>query len=114
MLIPHAGLFLAHFNEPPSRNSIYADITTTPEFGQGDDGWVVATVDMDLDVVRTIDGRTWIEDQDEFAEHTSSLGYPADLVTSSRAAATRLLAAVREEAEPFASTWPRWIKQLIV
>lgn len=114
MLIPHVGLFLAHFNEPPSRNSIYADITTTPEFGHGDDGWVVATVDMDLDVVRTIDGRSWIEDQDEFAEHTSSLGYPADLVASSSAAATRLLAAVRAEAEPFASTWTRWIEQLIV
>lgn len=110
MLIPHTGSFLAHFNEPPARNVIYADITTTPEFGLVDDGWVVAAVDMDLDVVRADDGRTWIEDQDEFTEHADSLGYSADLIASSELTADSLLAAVREKAEPFASVWKHWIK----
>jgi uncharacterized protein len=100
MLLPHRGCFLAHFNAPPSRNAIYADVTTAAEFGLDGDGWVITVVDMDLDVVRRADGRTWIEDEDEFAEHTVSYGYPADVVARTRATADALLTVVREELEP--------------
>lgn len=112
MLIPHDGCFLAHFNAPPSRNSIYADITTAPEFGRDGTGWVIAVADMDLDVVRRADGRIWIDDEDEFAAHAVSYGYPADVVASTRASADAVLAAVREESEPFGTTWRRWIDRL--
>jgi uncharacterized protein len=109
MLMPHDGCFLAHFNAPTSENVIYADITTAPEFGHDRNGWVLAAADMDLDVVRRADGRTWIEDEDEFAEHIVSYGYPADVVATTRATADALLAAVRREVEPFGVTWRRWI-----
>ncbi len=109
MLVPDDRCFLAHFNAAPSQNAIYADVTTAPEFGHDGNGWVVAAADMDLDVVRRRDGRIWIEDEDEFAEHTVSYGYPADVVATTRATADALLTAVREECEPFGTTWRRWI-----
>lgn len=112
MLIPHDGFFLAHFNAPTSENAIYADVTTAPEFGRDANGWVVAVADMDLDVVRRADGQTWIEDEDEFAEHAVSYGYPADVSATTRTTADALLAAVREESEPFGTTWRRWIDQV--
>jgi uncharacterized protein len=112
MLLPHDGCFLAHFNAPPSPNAIYADMTTAPEFGRNGNAWVVAVADMDLDVVRRADGRIWIEDEDEFAEHAVSYGYPADVVATTRATADALLVAVREEFEPFGTTWRRWIDRV--
>ena len=112
MLVPHDGCFLAHFNAPPARNAIYADITTTPEFGRDRSGWVLAVADMDLDVVRRANGRIWIEDEDEFAAHTVSYGYPADVVATTRATADALLAAVREEREPFGTRWRQWIDRV--
>lgn len=112
MLVPHDGCYLAHFNSPPSRTSIYADITTAPEFGRGRTGWVIGVADMDLDVVRRVDGQNWIEDEDEFAAHTVGYGYPADVVATTRAAADTVLAAVRDESEPFGTTWRRWIDRL--
>ena len=84
MLVPDDRCFLAHFNAAPSQNAICADVTTAPEFGHDGNGWVVAAADMDLDVVRRRDGRIWIEDEDEFAEHTVSYGYPADVVATTR------------------------------
>ncbi len=84
-LVPPAGApdtergWLATFHAPGGpRVSLYIDITTPPFW----DGPVLRAVDLDLDVVRGIDGRVWIEDEDEFAEHRVELGYPDDVASA--------------------------------
>jgi hypothetical protein len=111
-LVPRHGCFVAHFKQPPSLNWVYADITTEPAFSRDAAGWSVVAVDLDLDVVRRDDGRVWVDDEDEFAEHTVSFGYPADIVAAVRRTADAVLAAVRGEAEPFGTTWRRWIERV--
>lgn len=112
MLLPHDGRFLAHFNAPTARNHLYADITTPPELRRVEAGWVIDVIDMDLDVVHHADGRIWIEDEEEFADHTDHYDYPADLVAATRRTADALLAAVRNNAEPFGTTWRHWIDRV--
>lgn len=111
-LAPNDGCFLAGFNAPPTLVSVYTDITTVPEFGHDTNGWVLAAVDMVLDVVGTRDGQIWIDDEDEFAEHTATYAYPAELVASARTTADAVLAAVREGTEPFGSASRRWFNRL--
>lgn len=68
-------------------------------------------MDLDLDVVRRDDGRVWVDDEEEFAEHSTCYGYPAGVVAVARETADAVLAAVREEAEPFGATWRRWVER---
>ncbi|MFC7625655.1 DUF402 domain-containing protein [Microlunatus sp. GCM10028923] len=109
MLIPRTGGFLAHFNAPPHRTALYADVTTVPEFSDDGSGWAIRAVDLDLDVVAAADGRCWIEDEDEFAAHTVRYRYPETVVAGARATADELLAAVRAGSEPFGTAWRHWV-----
>ncbi|WP_460522150.1 DUF402 domain-containing protein [Flindersiella endophytica] len=111
-LIPRRGCYVAHFKQPPSLNWIYVDITTEPELGHDGAGWTATATDLDLDVVRREDGRVWIDDEDEFAEHAAGYGYPADVVAVSRSTADAVRIAVRDAAEPFGTTWRQWIDRL--
>ncbi|WP_152361332.1 DUF402 domain-containing protein [Microlunatus speluncae] len=111
-LIPHTGCFVANLNLPPAKITGYIDITTPPEFGRDEDGWVLGAVDLDLDVVRSADGRVWIDDEDEFVDHAVRYGYPADVITRTRATADEVLGAVLAGAEPFGTEWRRWTERL--
>ena len=50
----------------------------TPAVWHGED--LVRAVDLDLDVIRGTTGRVWVDDEDEFAEHRVSLGYPDEVI----------------------------------
>ena len=70
--------------------------------------------DLDLDVVRELDGRVWVDDEDEFAEHQVSFGYPPEVIDAARASTDRLVGligsrppAVRRHRRSRGSTcWP--------
>lgn len=70
----------------------YVDITTPARWDTGDGVPVLRCADLDLDVVRAQDGRVYVDDEDEFAEHQVSLAYPPHVV----AGAVRSCAAVHE------------------
>jgi len=80
----------AHFD-------VYVDITTVPVW----EGDVVTAVDLDLDVVRGWAGRSWVDDEDEFADHRVRLGYPDHVVRLALASCDTVLAAVRREEPPY-------------
>lgn len=62
----------------------------------------VTGIDMDLDVVEATDGRgTFIDDEDEFAEHRERFGYPESVAASVEARAAELLARLRAGGAPF-------------
>lgn len=111
-LIPHDGYFLASVNDPASRIVIYVDITSKPEWQRDQDGWLVEAIDLDLDVVRTSDGRTWIDDEDEFAEHSVRYGYPENVITRTRATAEAVLAEVRAGDGPYGAEGQHWLDRL--
>jgi protein associated with RNAse G/E len=87
---------------------VYVDVTVPPTWS---DATVIA-VDLDLDVVRELDGRVWIDDEDEFAEHQVTLGYPADVVAAARASADRLVALLGAGHPPYDGSHLRWFDVL--
>ena len=110
----------------PRGTVLYIDLSTVPEWRAVPDAgaspaFEVAAVDMDLDVVaRRSRGRlapartrTFIDDEDEFAEDTLRYGYPPDVVATVRADADALLAAVRAGEPPYdGATAERWFAVL--
>jgi hypothetical protein len=89
--------------------SVYVDVTGPASWS----GATVTAVDLDLDVVRELDGRVWVDDEDEFAEHQVSLGYPPDVIAAARASCDRLVALVGAGHPPYdATTKLRWFERL--
>ncbi len=99
--IPWAGL--------ASEVEVYVDVTTAPLWLPDGDGAVVRAVDLDLDVVRGADGTVLVDDEDEFAEHQRTLGYPDDLVAAAQASCDAVLTAVRGRVPPYDDTFRRWL-----
>ncbi|MDN5895965.1 MAG: DUF402 domain-containing protein [Nocardioides sp.] len=79
---------------------VYVDIATPPVW----EGTTVHAVDLDLDVVRGTSGRVWVDDEDEFAEHRVSLGYPQEVVDLAVRSCDHVHSAVAARAMPFDGT----------
>lgn len=76
---------------------------------------ILATgIDMDLDVVRVEGERgTWVDDRDEWAEHSISYGYPGAVITQLEALALDLEQRVRAQVAPFDdATADAWLDRL--
>lgn len=73
----------------------------------------VTCVDLDLDVVRSIDGSVFVDDADEFADNQHSLGYPSEVIAQARATAAAVQRAVEADEMPFnRAVAARWIAKL--
>ena len=110
VLVPHDGWWLGtlYGHDPERPFDVYVDVTTPASASEDE----VRAVDLDLDVIRGTTGRVWIDDEDEFAAHRVSLGYPPDVVAAAVASAEELLAAVRDAKPPFDGTHLAWIARL--
>ena len=71
-------------------------------------------IDMDLDVVRRLDERgTYVDDRDEWAEHSIRFGYPADVMTHLESLALDLEQRVGAQVAPFDdATADAWLDRL--
>ncbi|MDT0202395.1 DUF402 domain-containing protein [Nocardioides sp. AE5] len=88
---------------------VYVDITTAPVTAAGG----VRAVDLDLDIIRARAGRTWIDDEDEFAEHQCTLGYPADLIAQARRSCAWVHDQVSRCHPPYdGATAEQWLQRL--
>lgn len=90
---------------------IYVDITTPPQWAA--DGSEVGMVDLDLDVVRLRDGRHAVLDEDEFAEHAASMGYPDEITALARDSCAQVHAALDRDDEPYATAGRRRLDEAI-
>lgn len=100
-----------HVQPPPRTSEVYCDITT-PARWESDD--TVHLIDLDLDVVRRrATGLVELLDEDEFAEHRARFGYPDDVVAEAEAAAQRLLGALGDGTEPFATAYRKWLALVV-
>jgi protein associated with RNAse G/E len=105
MLFPRDGWWTATFHTPPHSFEVYVDVTTVPRWRDGE----VTMVDLDLDVILLRDGGLVLDDEDEFAEHRVTFGYPDDLVTRAWETARWLLAAVEGREGPFGGAHTAWL-----
>ena len=104
-----ADVWAASFFPQGARTDLYVDIVAPPVWSDG----VVTMVDLDLDVIRFRDGRILIDDEDEFAEHQVTLGYPEHLVAGATEAAEHVRAAVERGDEPFGSVGRAWLERAL-
>jgi hypothetical protein len=94
--------------EPRAWVAVYVDITTPPVW----DDDTVRTVDLDLDVIRRVDGDVFVDDEDEFAEHRISLGYPDEVVQGATSSCDRVKALMMRGEAPYDGTHEPWLARL--
>jgi hypothetical protein len=99
---------MATFHRDPAPTWVYVDMTTPPVW----DGAVVRAVDLDLDVIRMREGSVVIDDEDEFAEHQVTLGYPPEVVALAEASRDRVHAAILDEEPPYDGSHEPWLAVL--
>lgn len=107
-LIPEDEWWIAEFFTDHPVITLYVNIGTPPEW----EGSRLTQIDLDLDVVRRLDGSVEIIDEDEFEDHRVRLGYPAELIRGARDAADRAARLVRAEVEPFFVASDKWLSQV--
>ena len=89
--------------------AVYVDMTTPPVWDRA----TVRAVDLDLDVIRGMNDRVIVDDEDEFAEHRVSFGYPAEVVALAEASRDTVHAAMLARRAPFdGETHLRWLSRL--
>lgn len=112
-LIPadRADYALTLHRDHPRGLQVYIDLAWDIEW-QSDRQ--VTGIDMDLDVVRRHGERgTYVDDRDEWAEHSIRYGYPADVMAHLEALTLDLEQQVRAQVEPFDdATTDRWLDRL--
>lgn len=112
-LIPASGDFALTVNRDHPRGlRIYIDLGW--EVRWSEDPLLMTGIDMDLDVVR-IEGErgTWVDDRDEWAEHSVRYGYPPDVMRHLEDLALTLESRVRDRLAPFDdATADPWLDRL--
>ncbi|CAN5284428.1 hypothetical protein BH09ACT12_BH09ACT12_25900 [soil metagenome] len=91
------GAWLATFHAPGYAVQTYVDMTTVPTWHDRR----VHAVDLDLDVIRTAEGRVFVDDEDEFAEHQVGYGYPSEVIGLAEGSCAWVLDAVSAGLAPF-------------
>jgi protein associated with RNAse G/E len=110
LLFPNDEWWVAAFNLAGDVD-VYVDIATPPQWPTDDH---VTMVDLDLDVIRRRDGTVFIDDEDEFADHSVLYAYPEDVVARARTTADTLVTAVSERHEPFGNACDPWVRAVPV
>lgn len=112
VLLPHDSWWVATiYGEDADRPvDFYVDITTPAAWTS--DGSEVRAVDLDLDVIRDPDGRVWVDDEDEFAEHQIALAYPAEVIAAAERSCAEVLATMTRGGAPFDGRAADWLGAL--
>lgn len=113
-LFPHAGDWVATFYDEshPGHFRLYIDVSRNLGWqALKPAGWEFNSIDMDLDVVRSTSRGIYLDDEDEFEDHSVTMGYPEALAVRMRAAAQDLLADVETLKEPFGGAADVWFER---
>jgi hypothetical protein len=104
-LAPHRAWWFVDFYWDHPLWTMYVNIATPCEW-HGDR---VTQIDLDLDVVRTLDGAVEILDEDEFIDHQVRYEYPQNLIDGALAATETAVNMLEQTREPFAVAADRWL-----
>ncbi|MGF1618408.1 MAG: DUF402 domain-containing protein [Acidimicrobiia bacterium] len=108
-LIQRGQAWIPIWNVEPDKTEIYVDITTVPTRPAPDR---YEAVDVDLDVVRLVDGTIMVLDEEEFDEHRVALEYPDWLVDQARATTAAVAVAMEMGSAPFDGAHLPWFERL--
>ena len=111
LLVPRSGDWVATFYDDahPSGVRVYVDLAVAHEWTDIRPAVTeFHVIDMDLDVIRMEGRGVFIDDQDEFADHSIAMNYPDRLVEDIQAAADQLYQAVKAQHAPFDGTDIEW------
>lgn len=97
------------WNVEPEKTEVYVDVTTVPTRRAPDR---YEAIDMDLDVVRLVDGTIMVLDEDEFEDHRVSLDYPDWMVDQARATTASVAVAIETDRPPFDGSHLPWFERL--
>lgn len=102
-LIPHRGDWVATmYSDTAEDFDVYIDLSSNVGWlPMKRDAWEVNSIDLDLDVIRSRSKGTFLDDEDEFAEHALSMEYPQKLQDSIRDTSEKLLDSVAKNSPPF-------------
>lgn len=106
LLVPRLRWWAVEFYENHPLWELYVNIGTPCERRPG----AVRQVDLDLDVVRAIDGKVQVLDEDEFADHQVRFGYPPELIEGARRATDEVVALLEQQVEPFDVASLTWLE----
>lgn len=104
-LVPAGTWWIAEFYLDDPQHSIYVNIGMPAQW----DGDRVTQIDLDLDVVRNLDGSIEVLDEDEFADHQVRYGYPNQLIAGAEAATVAAVDLLTRNEEPFDSAATTWL-----
>ena len=107
-LVPKDSWWVVEFYPNHPWQAVYVNIGTPPEW----DGNRVQQVDLDLDVVRKVDGSVAVLDEDEFAEHQVAYSYPSHLITAAVTATNEAIGRLERNQEPFGLASAPWIAEV--
>ena len=104
-VVPDGEWWVGEFYWDHPNYAVYINIGTPPEW-HGDR---VHQIDLDLDVVRYLDGTVEVLDEEDFATHQRIYAYPDYVVAAARSASERAAAMLESYAEPFGSAAMTWL-----
>ncbi len=103
LIVP--GAWWTYLHNDRGTHPWYVDIVTPPTI----EDTTITMVDLDLDVIRNADGTVYVDDEDEFAEHRVTLGYPERWIDQARVTAARIALRLEGPGEPFGSVTEHWL-----
>lgn len=105
MVVPPDRWWSAEFYVSHPEWELYVNIGLPAEIGVD---WV-RQVDLDLDVVRTLEGALETLDEDEFADHQLQFEYPIKLIEGARRAEAEVVTMLERRDEPFERASKPWL-----
>ncbi|HJU52286.1 MAG TPA: DUF402 domain-containing protein [Acidimicrobiia bacterium] len=105
-LVPPNAWWMAEFYWNHPSYEVYVNISTPVDR----DGDRMTSIDLDLDIIRRLDGTVEILDEDEFLEHSIRYAYPPELIGSARRAAERAAEALFDGDEPYGWAMREWLE----
>ncbi|MEN8237608.1 MAG: DUF402 domain-containing protein [Actinomycetota bacterium] len=105
-LVPVDDPWIVEFYLSHPWHTIYVNIGTVPSVI----GDRIHQIDLDLDVVLTVDGDVKILDEDEFVEHQVLYGYPEEVRDAALVATERARKLLVSRSAPFNGAADRWLQ----
>lgn len=111
LLVPRDGAHTAGFYEfvEDIDVDVYVDITSSPDWSPTG----VTAIDLDLDVVRLANGKTYVDDRDEFETNQRRYGYPPEVIAGAESTCARIMDDLTRGREPYKTVGSRWLAHFV-
>lgn len=104
-LVPPDDPWIVEFYMSHPWHLVYVNIGTVPIVA----GTTIHQIDLDLDVVLTVDNEVVVLDEDEFALHQVQYGYPDEMVDAALAATREAVNRLTHRLGPFDGAASAWL-----